>query len=50
MYEIKSVFFPPVNLSYTNLIFRPVKEPRREEGKCFPSLQQHDAEMGDMFS
>lgn len=34
MYEI---YFPPVDLSNGNLILRPAKEPRREEGESISS-------------
>lgn len=39
MYVIKTVFSPPVNVFYVNLIFRPAKEPKRIEGKIFSSPQ-----------
>lgn len=45
MYEIKFCF-SPVNLSRVSLIFRPVKEPRREEGKRFPPLQDTQFYLG----
>jgi len=39
IHVIKLVWFFPVNVSYINLIIRPAKEPRREEGKTFPPRQ-----------
>lgn len=36
---IQNYFLSPVNLSYTILIIRLDKEPKREEGKCFPPIQ-----------
>lgn len=39
------MFFCPVYLSYINLIIRPFKEPSREEGKPFWSLQGKKGEL-----
>ena len=36
------VCFSPVNWSYINLTTRPAKEPRGEEGKFFPHLQNKE--------
>lgn len=35
---MKLNLFFPVNLTYVHLIITPAKEPKKEEGKGFPSL------------
>lgn len=38
MYKIK--YFSPINLSSVNLLIRPAKELKQEEGQSFPPLRQ----------
>lgn len=50
---IETLFFSCVNLSYVNLIVRPAKEPKGEEGETIPPLQQKRANfitVGRMWS